>query len=283
MCDLKTCLAVLKTQFNEFFDSKEVNASDFNNKSLQKGFEDHTGTNPQTYRVRLLQYLDELDMLFDERVIQYWEMLMKERENFKNDADAEKILVEKVASGIEHADIGPSYDSDTVSEVHHGTFENVFAHSIQNHVQPESIPDTYMVNENNSNIISDIPNMDPVRDKEEHDYVDDEQQHAFFDSLVNNLKCEVENCTKSHELNINQRVRNLLSEEFEPLVRDVNFQLNCFEKSLVNEMKDYVISLEDEFNEKCLILDIQNEFFKTQFELVISKSYSNVYENKIFE
>ncbi|GJX13162.1 hypothetical protein Tco_0204920 [Tanacetum coccineum] len=91
---------------------------------------------------------------------------------------------------------------------------------------------------------------------------------------------------KIHELNINKRVRNRLSEEFEPLVRDVNFQLNCFEKSLVNEMKDdlkYVISLEDEFNEKCLILDIQKEFFKTQFELAISKSYSNVYENEIFE
>ncbi|GKB37601.1 hypothetical protein Tco_0882543 [Tanacetum coccineum] len=69
----------------------------------------------------------------------------------------------------------PSYDSDMVSKVHHDTFEYVFAHSIQNYVQPESTPDTYMVNENNSNIISDIPNMDPVRDKEEHDYVVDEQ------------------------------------------------------------------------------------------------------------
>ncbi|GJS42446.1 hypothetical protein Tco_0567489 [Tanacetum coccineum] len=95
-----------------------------------------------------------------------------------------------------------SYDSDTVSEVPHSnnnTFENVFAHGIQNHEQPESFLDTYMVNENNSNIISDIPNMDPDRDKEEHDYVAYEQR-AFFASLINNLKCDVEKCNKvNHE------------------------------------------------------------------------------------
>ncbi|GJW85945.1 hypothetical protein Tco_0159090 [Tanacetum coccineum] len=63
------------------------------------------------------------------------------------------------------ADIGPSYDSDIVTE-------------------------------NNSNIISDIPNMDPDRNKEEHDDVDYEQQRAFFASLINNLKCDVEKCNE---------------------------------------------------------------------------------------
>ncbi|GJU74187.1 hypothetical protein Tco_1265592 [Tanacetum coccineum] len=63
------------------------------------------------------------------------------------------------------------------------------------------------------------------------------------------LKCE----TEKHffELSINERVRNRLSEEFEPLVKDVNLQLNYFENSLVKEMKDdlkYVMSLEDEFD-----------------------------------
>ncbi|GKE61485.1 hypothetical protein Tco_1511852, partial [Tanacetum coccineum] len=65
-------------------------------------------------------------------------------------------------------DIGPTYDSDTMSEVNHYMFENVFAHGLQNHEQPEFIPDKYTVNENNSNIIYDIPNMDPDRGKEEH-------------------------------------------------------------------------------------------------------------------
>ncbi|GKA12051.1 hypothetical protein Tco_0691597 [Tanacetum coccineum] len=76
------------------------------------------------------------------------------------------------------ADTGHSYDSNTVTDVpysNNDTFENVFAHGIQNHEQPESFPDTYVVNENNSNIISNIPNMDKDRVKEEHDCVAYEQ------------------------------------------------------------------------------------------------------------
>ncbi|GJY41009.1 hypothetical protein Tco_0428279 [Tanacetum coccineum] len=153
---------------------------------------------------------------------------LDESSKSENDTDVEKILVEMVASSIEHADIRPSYDSDMVSKVHHDTFEYVFAHSIQNYVQPESTPDTYMVNENNSNIISDIPNMDPVRDKEEHDYVDDEQQRAFFDSLVNDLKCEVENCTKVNRKA--QQANALLTKELE--------EYNENEKHLAKETKN---------------------------------------------
>ncbi|GJW39958.1 hypothetical protein Tco_0065803 [Tanacetum coccineum] len=104
---------------------------------------------------------------------------------------------ESTSSGNDvDADIGPLYDSDTLFEVYHGIFENMFVHGIQNPEQPESIPDTYVVNKNNSNIISDTLNMDPDRDKEEHDYVDHEQQRAFFASLINNLKCDVEKCNK---------------------------------------------------------------------------------------
>ncbi|GJR96509.1 hypothetical protein Tco_0268683 [Tanacetum coccineum] len=89
-----------------------------------------------------------------------------------------------------------TYDSDSVTGgliQNNDTFENMFAHGIQNHEQPKSIHDTYVVNENNSNIIYDIRNIDSDRDKEEHDYVDYEQQCAFFASLINNLKCDVEN------------------------------------------------------------------------------------------
>ncbi|GJZ81460.1 hypothetical protein Tco_0646454 [Tanacetum coccineum] len=82
-----------------------------------------------------------------------------------NDVDFEKILIDTVASNIENADIGPSYNSDTVSEVHHDTFENVFANEIQSHEQPDFISNTNVVNENISDIISDIPNIDPDRDK----------------------------------------------------------------------------------------------------------------------
>ncbi|GKA65504.1 hypothetical protein Tco_0765211 [Tanacetum coccineum] len=95
-----------------------------------------------------------------------------------------------------YADIGHSNDSDIVLEVHHDMFKNMFVHGMQNHEQPQSILDTYMVNENNSNIISKIPNIDQDIGKEEHNDVDYEQQRAFFAFLINNLKCDVEKYNK---------------------------------------------------------------------------------------
>nr|GEW80801.1 hypothetical protein [Tanacetum cinerariifolium] len=114
----------------------------------------------------------------------------------RSDEDVEKILVDTVGYVIENADIGPSYDSDTLSEVHHDTFENVFANEIQSPEQHDSIYNTYVVNENNSDIIYVIPYMDPDRGNEEHDYAAYEQQRTFFSSLINNLKCDVEKCMK---------------------------------------------------------------------------------------
>ncbi|GKG14549.1 hypothetical protein Tco_0354149, partial [Tanacetum coccineum] len=76
----KSCLDVLRTPFKKFFDSKEVNASDFHNKSWQKHFKDYTRQEPETYRRNLLRYLNELDKLIDERVLKYGELRMKESE-----------------------------------------------------------------------------------------------------------------------------------------------------------------------------------------------------------
>ncbi|GJX70239.1 hypothetical protein Tco_0307410 [Tanacetum coccineum] len=78
----------------------------------------------------------------------------------------EKEQVVKALFDVENADVGPSFDRNTLNEVHHSdndTLENVFAHGIQNHEQPKSISDTYVMSKNNSNIISNIPDMDPNR------------------------------------------------------------------------------------------------------------------------
>ncbi|GJS39647.1 hypothetical protein Tco_0564690 [Tanacetum coccineum] len=458
----KSCLKVLRTSFKEFFDSKDVTAFDFHNKGWQKHFTDYMGWKLDAYRHILLCGIES------ENSGSTTPLRISDDENRGSDKDRSSSMNECNRSGNENkcsdhestnsgndanADIGPSYDSDTMTK-------------------------------NNSNIIFDIPNMDPDRDKEEHDDVDYEQQRSFFASLINNLKCDVEKCNevnrkaqqanalltnelerykenekyfakdmtneseyckkikllndeisnlksqacekdktfakenekyneynelekkiknllsnhkiisekelkckaekrlkvkqrksplsyygfvyvetqfeeplkvplkrrnvnlkkhleqthnlKEHleqaqlkdidpklwnsllmkyicyvkqamikfekqtfsklqlnqdelfimdfEQSINMRVRNRWSDEFEPLVKNVNLQLNCFEMSLVKEMKDdlkYVMSLEDEFDETCLILDIQQEFFKTQFESVKSESYSHMYEKEM--
>ncbi|GJQ91577.1 hypothetical protein Tco_0002716 [Tanacetum coccineum] len=245
-CDPKTCLDVLRTLFKEFFDSKKVNALDFQNKCWQKDVKDYTRCKPKTYRHNLLQYLDVLNKLIDERQeslvpegttleanlstggtaldassvtegavleaclvtedatleaclvtegIAIDDNLVTKESTYdfvtsleqpdesrssRNDADVEKILVDTVDSDIKYADIRPSYDSDTMSK-------------------------------NNSNIISDIPNLDPDRGKEEHDDVNYEKQCALFASLINNLKCDVEKC---NEVNREaQQVNALLTNE----------------------------------------------------------------------
>ncbi|GJW33868.1 hypothetical protein Tco_0053900, partial [Tanacetum coccineum] len=112
--------------------------------------------------------------------------------------------------------------------------------------------------------------------------------HRFENKIVSKQNPPPENVfTNVGFENDTKRIsRNRLSNEFKLVVKNVNLQLSCFEKSLVKEMKDhlkYVMSLEDEFDETCLILDIQQDFFKTQFELVKSESYSHVYKNEMFE
>ncbi|GJY01923.1 hypothetical protein Tco_0360075 [Tanacetum coccineum] len=76
----KSCLDELRTPFKNFFDSKEVNASDFHNKSWQKHFREYMSHEPKTYRHDLLWYLNDLDKLIDERVLKYGELRMKESE-----------------------------------------------------------------------------------------------------------------------------------------------------------------------------------------------------------
>ncbi|GJY21486.1 hypothetical protein Tco_0394052 [Tanacetum coccineum] len=194
--DSKTCLDVLRTQFKKFFNSKEVNASDFQNKCWQKNFKDYTRCEPETYRRNLLRFLEELDR---KREIQQQESLViegtileanmstagtsldassvtegtkleaclvTEGATLEDNLVTEGAVLETslVTEGIAldaNAVIERSYDSDTVSEVHHDMFENMSAHGIQNHVQPESIPDIYVVNENNSYPIPISPNLAP--------------------------------------------------------------------------------------------------------------------------
>ncbi|GKD16425.1 hypothetical protein Tco_1205583 [Tanacetum coccineum] len=165
-CDPKTCLEVLKTQFENLFAPKKVNASDYDKQCLQKYFKECTGMEPHAYRHKLLYEVDEVGKIIDGRVLYDEELWMKEREvkairkiekrltksemqteeeivtegialdgslvsrertndnttsskqqdestNSRYDADAKKVLVDTVASDIENADIGASYDTYT--------------------------------------------------------------------------------------------------------------------------------------------------------------------------
>ncbi|GJS92340.1 hypothetical protein Tco_0774976 [Tanacetum coccineum] len=193
-------------------------------------FKNSTGTDPQTFKERLHEYLDGLDKTQESLVIKGATLevnLVTEGVALEESLvtkDAEKILVDTVASDIEYADIRPSFDSDIV-------YEN---------------------NENNSDIVFDIPNMDPDRGKEEHDYVDYEQQRAFFASLINNLKCDVKKYTKGLGFENKNDVENpSLLNKVKELAPSL-YNINEMEKDLHS---DHKIIYEQELKckvEKCL-------------------------------
>ncbi|GKC88909.1 hypothetical protein Tco_1149558, partial [Tanacetum coccineum] len=217
--------------FSIFFCEEQVTASDVPNKCWQKSFRDGAEWEPEAYKCLLLRSevhaIKEIEKWLKESELQQQESLVTKSTTLEANLSIDGIALDAslVTEGIvmeaclvtegatleaclvnegigvndntgvmessgtdrsrienrssDHestssrndtdADIGPSYDSDTVTEVPHSsnnTFENVFAHRIQSHEQPESIPDTY------------------------------KQQHDFFDSLINNLKCDVEKCNE---------------------------------------------------------------------------------------
>ncbi|GJY47351.1 hypothetical protein Tco_0436414 [Tanacetum coccineum] len=172
------------------------------------------------------------------------------------------------------ADIGPSYDSDTVTGVRHSNNNMKEEHDDVDY-------DTYKANENNSNIISDIPNLDPDRDKEEHDDVDYEQQRAFFASLIINLKCDVEKCNKVNREA--QQANVLLTNEFESAISETHS--HAYE----NEICEQNSSVENE--NRCLkmaISHIQKDFSKMEAQKsgekkILFKNETSSFETKIKE
>ncbi|GJS78602.1 hypothetical protein Tco_0728483 [Tanacetum coccineum] len=249
-------------------------------------------------RRALLQYLEEVDKLIDERVLKYSALQMKDKEvqvikEIKNRLKEKEIqqqesLITKgaaieaclVTKGNENkssdhestssridadADIGSSNDSNILLEVYHDLFKNMFAYVIQSHEQPESISDTYEVNENNSNIIFDIPNMDPDKNKEEHDYVDYEQHHALFASLINNLKCDLEKC---NEVNREAQQANAL----------LTNELKRYKKKEKHFVKD--MTIESEYCKKIKLLNDEISYLKYQ---ACEKDKTFAKENRKFD
>ncbi|GKB20721.1 hypothetical protein Tco_0854644 [Tanacetum coccineum] len=221
-CDPKTCLEVLRTQFKELYDSnggefwiiiisvckrtskttlaenlkltdmkeKEVKAiKEIENPLNERKMQTQDGMINMDMKILTQEGLVNEGIALDASLVSKESIddnpTLTEQQDESNslgyDVDAEKERVDKAVLDVENVVVGSSFDRDTLTEVHHSnndTLEYVLAHGIQNHEQPESISDTYVVSE------------------EEHDDVDNEQERVIFASLVNNLKCEVEKCTK---------------------------------------------------------------------------------------
>ncbi|GJU50869.1 hypothetical protein Tco_1220424 [Tanacetum coccineum] len=242
------------------------------------------GKKVQTYQRELIYYMEAPDMLIGKRALHESEWQMKAREQDGSSSsgyviDAERARVDKVVFDKENAAVGPSYDNDTLTGVHHSnndTFENVFALGIQNHEQPkvENCTKIKLLDEEISNNKSQACQKEKSFHKENEKYA----QTDFSDFSYVASKEDNVNTGKKGLGDVMRKVQNQLSEEFEPLARNINLQLNCFEKSLVKEMKDdlkYVMSLEDEFDEKYEIETINIELEHSVAKLLTENEHLN--------
>lgn len=89
----------------------------------------------------------------------------------------------------------------------------MFVHDQTHPEHPESISDTYVVEQNDSNITFDTPDMDPNRGEPAQDGSSYEQDRALFASLIDNFKHELEKCKEDNRKA--KQVNVLLTKELE--------------------------------------------------------------------
>ncbi|GKA95070.1 hypothetical protein Tco_0817108 [Tanacetum coccineum] len=167
------------------------------------------------------------------------------------------------------ADIGPSHNSDTVSEVHHDIFKNMFVHGIQNHEQPESIPDTYVVNENNSDIISEIPNMDLDKESGEKKILFGNET-SNFETKIKELEMILAQQTKDFEnakVNFSKKM-----DKFETYFEKLENERVVLERQLDRKNQDFK-SEKDQFLRQIASLESK---LASQDLLSIPKEYSDL-------
>nr|GEW02239.1 aspartic proteinase-like protein 2 [Tanacetum cinerariifolium] len=90
---------------------------------------------------------------------------------------------------------GPIFDTEPLQKVQNDDDSyNVFANDQEYHVQPESVNDTYLVEQGDANIT--IDSLDMCNNRETVDQDDDNdlaKEHDLLASLIEKLKCEIDN------------------------------------------------------------------------------------------
>ncbi|GKB69120.1 hypothetical protein Tco_0930532 [Tanacetum coccineum] len=240
---------VLRTQYKTFFALKQVDSpyhkDQVEDQVLKESFKKYTGKELQTYRRELI-YCNTLIKSHQRSGIPHWDS--------RGEWVCEGIIALDVGLDIETKELTPSlYNIDEMGK--------------------DLLSDQKIISEEELKCEAE-KRLKVIQRKSllsYHGFVYGDTQFEEppkvpLKKREVNLKKHLEQAQLNHEGDVLRKVQNRLSKEFELLARDINHQLRSFEKCLVKEMKDdlkYVMSLEDEFDEKCLILDIQTVLFKT--------------------
>ncbi|GKD52008.1 hypothetical protein Tco_1280984 [Tanacetum coccineum] len=125
-CDSKTCLAVLKKQFETFFDPKSPLSYQYQSGlARQKGkFQEYAHYDTVSLKKTILSYLNSIEKRIDERACHEEELRIKERNvkdrrneegkssSLRNDTDAEGAKISKNGSDYDITNAKSSHDKD---------------------------------------------------------------------------------------------------------------------------------------------------------------------------
>ncbi|GJT15928.1 retrovirus-related pol polyprotein from transposon TNT 1-94 [Tanacetum coccineum] len=119
--------------------------------------------------------------------------------------EAHYMYMEKIqeVSSDAAANSGPIFDVEPLQKVQYDDDNyNLFANDKQHPEQPESINDTYINEQDNTNIIIDSLDMSSNREKANQDDEDDSlaQERNLLASLIEKLKCEIDDIKNQNKL-----------------------------------------------------------------------------------
>ncbi|GJT88047.1 retrovirus-related pol polyprotein from transposon TNT 1-94 [Tanacetum coccineum] len=193
----------------------------------------------------------------------------EETERANANYSLENNLQQASPSGTQ-SDEAPVYDSDGSAEVHHS--ENCYDNDIFNMFTQEEqytellepIPEPHQVQQNNSNVISDVSSVEQSGEIVDQHPANVEETRAYFESLYNNLATEVEKVNlvnrKMKETNAelttelarmtldthnwsssaHQEIHKILKEENFPIINQVDSRLQNFEIQFLKEAAKFV-------------------------------------------
>ncbi|GKD19865.1 hypothetical protein Tco_1209023 [Tanacetum coccineum] len=139
--------------------------------------------------------------------------------------------LQQASTSDTQTDKAPVYDSDGSAEVHH--YDNCYNNDIFNMFTQEEqytellepIPEPHQVQQNDSNVISEVSSVEQSRGIVEQHPATPEETRALYDSLYNNLATEVEKVNS-----VNRKLRETNADLTTELARYKN-QEKCFEIS----------------------------------------------------
>ncbi|GJT41081.1 hypothetical protein Tco_0940946 [Tanacetum coccineum] len=175
----------------------------------------------------------------------------EETERANANCSLENNLQQASTSGTQ-TDNAPVYDSDGSAEVHNynncydNEIFNMFTQEEQYTDLLEPIPEPHQVQQNDINVISDVPCVEQNRGTVEQSPATVEETHVLYDSLYNNLAIEVENVNS-----VNRNLKATNAKLTTELARYKN-QEKCFEISQEKYDKLERCYQQSVYQEQCL-------------------------------